>query len=331
MRAVWRPKPSSCADAVTNVIVSPGYSLDEKSSPSGADDPVEVDCSLQGTGGGSPLPPADAPRPVRAPFFDSPCGDQFVSLSVPTNCSLELPSVDFHISRTLVSCPVSVVDTNYPFSNSNGPNAPPVEVPDFIAVDNKVVENHPDNVNSQSSEEWTAEVIANDPMHYALLRCLLGENDSQSFFNSITKDQRVDHVHLSPLLVLSPVALANHSLTRCIGWSFYRWPRCSCNNAVPFLSVPPCKSTILGVLFISCGCNRKHPWILGCKICTGGPIDVAEADADAASCCCWLFGVFFISFDAAADADRAMADYWLDTQRWNLNVFHHAVPVFPWC
>ncbi|GMH22173.1 hypothetical protein Nepgr_024016 [Nepenthes gracilis] len=32
MRAVWHPKPSSCADAVTNVIVSSRYSLAEKSS-----------------------------------------------------------------------------------------------------------------------------------------------------------------------------------------------------------------------------------------------------------------------------------------------------------
>ncbi|GMH07480.1 hypothetical protein Nepgr_009320 [Nepenthes gracilis] len=216
--------------------------LDEKSSPSGADDPGicvplmglpnpvsypgnlaaagsglprdlqlgagEVDCSLLGTGGGSPLPPADAPESVRAPLFDSPCGDQFVSLSVPTNCSLELPSV--------VSCPVSVVDTNYPFSNSNGPNAPPAEVPGFIAVENKVVENDLDDVNSQSSEEWTAEVIANDPMHYAL-RCLLGENDSQSFFNSITKEQRgvlFDFIDSCWLL------LANHSLTTALAGAF---------------------------------------------------------------------------------------------------------------
>ncbi|GMH21198.1 hypothetical protein Nepgr_023040 [Nepenthes gracilis] len=46
-----------------------------------------------------------------------------------------------------------------------------------------------DPMTQWTAEEWTAEVIVNDPMHYAL-RCLLGENDSQSFFNSITKEQR---------------------------------------------------------------------------------------------------------------------------------------------
>ncbi|GMH02122.1 hypothetical protein Nepgr_003961 [Nepenthes gracilis] len=127
MRAVWRPKPSSCADVVT--FVSSRCNLDEKSS---ADDLGET------------------PSPI------SPSGSD-------------------------------AMDTRYPPSNSIVPIASPVEVPRFIADENQVAEN--DDVNSQSSEEWTAEVIANDPMHYAL-RCLLGENDSQSFFNSITKDQR---------------------------------------------------------------------------------------------------------------------------------------------
>ncbi|GMH22065.1 hypothetical protein Nepgr_023908 [Nepenthes gracilis] len=38
----------------------------------------------------------------------------------------------------------------------------------------------------------------------------------------------------------------------------------------------------------------------------GGAVDDAEADADAASCCCRLFGVFFITFDTAVDAARAI-------------------------
>ncbi|GMH12884.1 hypothetical protein Nepgr_014725 [Nepenthes gracilis] len=151
MSVVWRPKPSSCADVVT--IVSSGYNLDEKSS---ADDLGE------------------SPSPVSPSGADGP----------------ELPLQVQHKDQTcpLVSCPDSVVDSRYP-SNSIVPITSPVEVPGFIADENQEAENDSDDVNSQSSEECTAEVIANDPMHYAL-RCLLGENDSQSFFNSITKDQR---------------------------------------------------------------------------------------------------------------------------------------------
>ncbi|GMH14604.1 hypothetical protein Nepgr_016445 [Nepenthes gracilis] len=39
------------------------------------------------------------------------------------------------------------------------------------------------------AEEWSAEEVANNPMLYAL-QCLLGENESQIFLNSIVKDKR---------------------------------------------------------------------------------------------------------------------------------------------
>ncbi|GMH06141.1 hypothetical protein Nepgr_007981 [Nepenthes gracilis] len=51
------------------------------------------------------------------------------------------------------------------------------------------LESDPDDSSSQSSEEWTDEVIAKDPMHYAL-RCLLAENASQLHFKSISMDHR---------------------------------------------------------------------------------------------------------------------------------------------
>ncbi|GMH18606.1 hypothetical protein Nepgr_020447 [Nepenthes gracilis] len=138
------------ADVAT--FVSSGCNLDEKSY---ADDLGET------------------PSPVSPSGFDGP----------------DLPLQVQHKDQScpLVNCPDSTVDARYPPSNSTIPIASPVVVPGFIADENLAAEN--DDVNSQSSEEWTAEVIANDPMHYAL-RCLLGENDSQSFFNSVTKDQR---------------------------------------------------------------------------------------------------------------------------------------------
>ncbi|GMH06027.1 hypothetical protein Nepgr_007867 [Nepenthes gracilis] len=40
----------------------------------------------------------------------------------------------------------------------------------------------------------------------------------------------------------------------------------------------------------------------GYNSCTGGAVD--EVDADAASVCCWLYGVFFITIDNAADVAR---------------------------
>ncbi|GMH31232.1 hypothetical protein Nepgr_033075 [Nepenthes gracilis] len=66
-------------------------------------------------------------------------------------------------------------------------------------------------------------------------------------------------------------------------------------------------------------CGRQlDPSLMGCKSgdfssnlhqagwgynsCTGGAVDEADADADVASVCCWLYGVFFITFDNAADA-----------------------------
>ncbi|GMH12898.1 hypothetical protein Nepgr_014739 [Nepenthes gracilis] len=102
------------------------------------------------------------------------------------------PDLPLHVQLKDQSCPLGsypdlVVDSVYPPSNSIVPIESPVEVSGFIAHENQADEN--DEVNSQSSEEWTAGVIANDPMHYAL-RCLLGENDSQSFFKSISKVQR---------------------------------------------------------------------------------------------------------------------------------------------
>ncbi|GMH18559.1 hypothetical protein Nepgr_020400 [Nepenthes gracilis] len=150
MSAVWRPKPSSCADVAT--FVSSGCNLDEKSS---TDDLGET------------------PSPVSPSSSDGP------------DLPLQVQHKDQ--SCSLVNCPDSAVDSRYPPSNSTVPITSPVEVPGFIADENLVAEN--DDVNSQSSEEWTTKVIANDPMHYAF-RCLLGENDSQSFFNSVTKDQR---------------------------------------------------------------------------------------------------------------------------------------------
>ncbi|GMH00869.1 hypothetical protein Nepgr_002708 [Nepenthes gracilis] len=64
-----------------------------------------------------------------------------------------------------------------------------LEGPGCNAGENQDIMSDPDDPNSQSSEEWTDEVIAKDPMHYAL-RCLLGENASQLHFKSITMDQR---------------------------------------------------------------------------------------------------------------------------------------------
>ncbi|GMH00874.1 hypothetical protein Nepgr_002713 [Nepenthes gracilis] len=64
-----------------------------------------------------------------------------------------------------------------------------LEGPGCNAGENWDIESDPDDSNSQSSEEWTDEVIAKDHMHYAL-RCLLGENASQLHFKSITMDQR---------------------------------------------------------------------------------------------------------------------------------------------
>ncbi|GMH12926.1 hypothetical protein Nepgr_014767 [Nepenthes gracilis] len=57
------------------------------------------------------------------------------------------------------------------------------------ACENQDIESDPDDSSSQSSEEWTDEVITKDPMHYAL-RCLLAENASQMHFKTISMDQR---------------------------------------------------------------------------------------------------------------------------------------------
>ncbi|GMH05980.1 hypothetical protein Nepgr_007820 [Nepenthes gracilis] len=96
-----------------------------------------------------------------------------------------------HVDQTcsLGGSPAVVVDSNSSFSNSNDPNESHLEGPDCNAGENRDIESDPDDTNSQSSEKWTTEVIAKDPMQYAL-RCLLGENASQLHFNSITKDQR---------------------------------------------------------------------------------------------------------------------------------------------
>ncbi|GMH12928.1 hypothetical protein Nepgr_014769 [Nepenthes gracilis] len=48
--------------------------------------------------------------------------------------------------------------------------------------------------------------------------------------------------------------------------------------------------------------SNLHQAGWGYNSCTGG----ADADADAASVCCWLYGVFFINFDSAADAARTI-------------------------
>ncbi|GMH01991.1 hypothetical protein Nepgr_003830 [Nepenthes gracilis] len=59
-----------------------------------------------------------------------------------------------------------------------------------------------------------------------------------------------------------------------------------------------CESGVFSSIFHQAG------W--GYNICTGGVVDDADVDADAASVCCWLFGVFFITFDTAADAAHAI-------------------------
>ncbi|GMH06003.1 hypothetical protein Nepgr_007843 [Nepenthes gracilis] len=74
-------------------------------------------------------------------------------------------------------CGLSIVDSNSSFSNSIGSIESLLEGLDCNAGENRDIESDPDDTNSQSSEEWTAEVIAKDPMQYAL-RCLLGENAS---------------------------------------------------------------------------------------------------------------------------------------------------------
>ncbi|GMH04946.1 hypothetical protein Nepgr_006786 [Nepenthes gracilis] len=59
----------------------------------------------------------------------------------------------------------------------------------IIFGENRDIESDLDDSSSQSSEEWTDEFIAKDPMHYAL-RCLLAEKASQLHFKSISMDQR---------------------------------------------------------------------------------------------------------------------------------------------
>ncbi|GMH22175.1 hypothetical protein Nepgr_024018 [Nepenthes gracilis] len=204
------PKPLSCVDAVINVVESPGSYVVEKSL---AGDlgvaPTPVSHSVNaGPGIRSPVPDSEPGcsdavgmglHKIRAPPFDSPCGVQSFSFAVPPECKLNLPAVDFQVSRphlqhvdqtcSLGGFPAVVVDSNSTFSNSTGPIESHLEGLGCNAGENRDIESDPNDNNSQSSEEWTAEVIAKDPMHYAL-RCLLGENASQLHFNSITKDQR---------------------------------------------------------------------------------------------------------------------------------------------
>ncbi|GMH03550.1 hypothetical protein Nepgr_005389 [Nepenthes gracilis] len=96
----------------------------------------------------------------------------------------------------------------------------------------------------------------------------------------------------------------------------------------------PCGMMLIFALKSSCGnlslvdeprkhrcCGRQlDPALMGCKSgvcssnlhhagwgynsCTGGAVDEADADADVASVWCWLYGVFFITFDNVADAAR---------------------------
>ncbi|GMH14588.1 hypothetical protein Nepgr_016429 [Nepenthes gracilis] len=105
---------------------------------------VNLECSSQGTVGVSPLPPADAPETIQAPPFDSPCGVQSLPLPVPPECKLNLPTMDFQVSRpqlqhvdqtcSLGGFPAVVVDSNSSFSNSNGPNESHLEGPGCNAV-----------------------------------------------------------------------------------------------------------------------------------------------------------------------------------------------------
>ncbi|GMH29618.1 hypothetical protein Nepgr_031461 [Nepenthes gracilis] len=75
MRAVWRPKPLSCADAINNVIVSPGYSLAEKSS---ADDLGCDEIGVPQCDGEESL--CDCKGPVGALCIQSqpPCGMNYI-------------------------------------------------------------------------------------------------------------------------------------------------------------------------------------------------------------------------------------------------------------
>ncbi|GMH19855.1 hypothetical protein Nepgr_021696 [Nepenthes gracilis] len=214
----WCPKPSSCVDAVINVVESPGSYVAEK--------------SLAGDLGVAPAPVShsvDAGPGIQLPVLDFEPGSSdavgmglhmrlqlgSLPLPVPPECKLNLPAVDFQVSRpqlqhvdqtcSLGGFPAVVVDSNSSFSNSNGPNESHLEGPGCNAGENRDIESDPDDTNSRSSEEWICfEVIAKDPMQYAL-RCLL----ERMLLCTLTPSPRINVVFcLISLIHVGPMCLS---------------------------------------------------------------------------------------------------------------------------
>ncbi|GMH17766.1 hypothetical protein Nepgr_019607 [Nepenthes gracilis] len=97
-------------------------------------------------------------------------------------CLCVSPSAGFSLESD-----IAVRDNNLPLPEEAGTTKRPADDGYNLVDENRAMDLDSDDVSSQSSEGWSAEDIAKDPIHY-VLQCFLLEKATQHYVCSIDKD-----------------------------------------------------------------------------------------------------------------------------------------------
>ncbi|GMH01011.1 hypothetical protein Nepgr_002850 [Nepenthes gracilis] len=176
-------------------VVEKDHALVEHSAPasgfSGAVEELSSLLDLSGRPEGFEADPSSSPLPSSCPAaLSNEAKHSGITLAV------QFAAEDLQVAPAYVSPPsvgfsleldIAVRDSILPLPEKAGTTERPADDGYNLVDENRVMDLDSDDVSSQSSEGWSAEDIAKDPMHYVLQRFLL-EKATQHYVCSIDKD-----------------------------------------------------------------------------------------------------------------------------------------------